>query len=83
VLARASSPTHSKAQPMLILLSICLLSEPTRCREDRIDLSFEARSPAVCLRNSQSALAKWQAEHPEWQVNRWRCAVRGTVPRDL
>ncbi|GJD33056.1 hypothetical protein PMNALOAF_4337 [Methylobacterium adhaesivum] len=68
---------------MLILLSICLLSDPSQCREDRIDLSFEARSPTVCLRNSQSALAKWQAEHPEWHVNRWRCAVRGNVPRDL
>lgn len=68
---------------MLILLSICLLAEPTRCREDKIDLSFEARGPTVCLRNSQSALAKWQAEHPEWHVNRWRCAVRGSVPRDL
>ncbi|MGU3360975.1 hypothetical protein ACLBWX_11630 [Methylobacterium sp. M6A4_1b] len=68
---------------MLILLSICLLAQPSECREDKIDLSFEARSPTVCLRNSQSALAKWQEEHPEWHVTKWRCAVRGSQPRDL
>ncbi|NEU12557.1 hypothetical protein G3T14_10455 [Methylobacterium sp. BTF04] len=68
---------------MLILLSICLVAHPAQCREDRIDLSFESRSPTVCLRNSQSAIAKWQAEHPDWHVNRWRCAVRENLPKDL
>lgn len=68
---------------MFILLSICLLAQPDRCREERINLSFEAANPIVCLRNAQSRLATWQAEHPEWQVNRWRCAVRGGMPKDL
>lgn len=68
---------------MLILLSICLVAEPERCREDRIDLSYEASSPSICLRNSQSAIANWQAAHPEWHINRWRCAVRGSLPKDL
>ncbi len=68
---------------MFILLSICLLAQPDRCREERISLSYEAANPIVCLRNAQSRLATWQAEHPEWQVNRWRCAVRGGMPKDL
>jgi hypothetical protein len=68
---------------MLLLLSVCLLAQPATCREDRIELSYEASSPFVCLRNSQSALAKWQGEHPEWHVERWRCAARGSLPKDL
>ncbi|GJE60300.1 hypothetical protein [Methylobacterium trifolii] len=68
---------------MLILLSICLLAQPDRCREDRIELSYESTSPTVCLRRSQTALADWQAAHPEWHVTRWRCALRGSLPKDL
>ncbi|AWN42461.1 hypothetical protein [Methylobacterium durans] len=68
---------------MMILLSICLLAQPTTCREDKIDLSYEASNPFICLRNSQSALATWQAAHPEWHVERWRCAARGSQPKDL
>ncbi|GJD89111.1 hypothetical protein BHAOGJBA_2637 [Methylobacterium hispanicum] len=68
---------------MFILLSICLLAQPSTCKEDKIDLSFEARSPFVCLRNAQSALATWQESHPEWHVARWRCVARGSQPKDL
>lgn len=68
---------------MLLLLSICLIAQPDQCREDRISMSFEARSPFVCLRHAQSTLATWQAEHPEWHVARWRCAARGSLPKDL
>jgi hypothetical protein len=46
-------------------------------------MSFEKSSPFVCLRNSQSALATWQAAHPEWHVERWRCAAKGSLPKDL
>jgi hypothetical protein len=68
---------------MFILLSICLLSQPSQCREDRISLSYEAANPIVCLRTAQSRLAAWQAAHPEWQINSWRCAARGSLPKDL
>ncbi|HEV7440366.1 MAG TPA: hypothetical protein VGN94_12200 [Methylobacterium sp.] len=68
---------------MMILLSICLLSQPTTCREDRINLSYEASSPFICLRNGQSTIATWQAAHPEWHVARWRCAARGSEPKNL
>lgn len=68
---------------MLILMSVCLLSEPATCREERIDLSYEATSPVVCLRNAQSALAAWQETHPAWHVAKWRCAARSGLPKDL
>lgn len=68
---------------MLLLLSICLIAQPATCREDRIQLSYETANPFLCLRNAQSALAAWQSAHPDWHVERWRCAARGSLPRDL
>ena len=68
---------------MLLLLSICLVAQPSTCREDRIQLSYESTSPFLCLRTAQSSLATWQAAHPEWHVARWRCAARGSLPKEL
>ncbi|GJD43556.1 hypothetical protein AFCDBAGC_1408 [Methylobacterium cerastii] len=68
---------------MLILLSACLLSQPTQCHDDQIPMSYQGTNPFICLRHAQSVLAEWQAAHPELHVAKWRCAVRGTVPRDL
>ena len=68
---------------MLLLLSICLVAQSATCREDRIPLSYEGSNPSVCLRNAQSTLAAWQSAHPEWHVERWRCAARDSLPKDL
>lgn len=68
---------------MLLLLSICLVGQPATCREDRISMSYEGTNPFVCLRNAQSTLAAWQSAHPEWHVERWRCAARGSLLKDL
>ena len=68
---------------MLILLSVCMLSQPGNCHEDRIEMSYEPMSPITCLRNSQSALDTWQAAHPEWHAAKWRCAARANLPKDL
>jgi hypothetical protein len=64
-------------------MAICLLSAPTDCREERLNLSYEPISPMTCLVRSQSAIAEWQQGHPAWHVNRWRCVARGAVPMDL
>jgi len=68
---------------VLILLSACLIAQPATCRDERIELSYEATSAFVCLRHAQGALATWQASHPEWHVARWRCASKETLPKDL
>jgi hypothetical protein len=46
-------------------------------------MSYEGSNPFICLRHSQSALATWQASHPDWHVERWRCAARGSLPKNL
>ncbi len=68
---------------MLILISVCMIAQPSLCHDDRIEMSFDNPNPMICLRNSQSALARWQGEHPTWTIKTWRCAVKGSVPTDL
>jgi len=68
---------------MFLLLSVCLIAQPGQCREERISLPSDNPNPFICLRNSQSTLARWQEEHPEWHVSRWRCAAKGAGPGTL
>ena len=59
---------------MLILLSVCLLSNPSSCHEERLNFSFEHVSSMACMMRSQFAIAEWQQGHPDLQVKRWRCS---------
>lgn len=63
---------------MLILLSVCLLSSPSNCHEERLNFSFETINAMACMVHSQAMIAEWQQGHPAWQVTRWRCAAPGT-----
>jgi hypothetical protein len=68
---------------MLILMSICLLSSPSVCREERLSFSFEDSSPIACMVHSQTKIAEWQESHPTYRVDRWKCVARGKVSQDL
>ncbi|GJD35931.1 hypothetical protein [Methylobacterium aerolatum] len=68
---------------MLLLLSVCLLAQPATCHDEEIPVGGGAANAFICLRNSQSVLAQWQEEHPEYHVEKWRCASRGAAPKKL
>lgn len=66
---------------MLLLLSACLIAQPATCRDEQIPVGGGAANAFICLRNSQSVLAQWQDEHPEWHVEKWRCAANAAPPQ--
>jgi hypothetical protein len=55
-----------------ILLTACLIGEPTTCRDDKIAL-LPGVSLTQCLMTALPQLAKWSEEHPGWHVERWQC----------
>jgi hypothetical protein len=55
-----------------ILLTACLIGEPTTCRDDKITL-LPGVSLTRCLMTAPPHLAKWSEEHPGWHVERWQC----------
>jgi len=60
---------------VLLLLSVCLIAQPATCHDEQVQVSAGMSNPFLCLRNSQSVLAQWSEEHPEFHVERWRCAA--------
>jgi hypothetical protein len=59
-----------------IIISTCLLSDPSVCRDQTIPLLSEV-SPLKCVMAAPPHVAKWNTEHPEWRVVRWQCRVEG------
>jgi hypothetical protein len=59
-----------------LVLVFCLQAAPASCTEQRpvVDLSLQA-----CLVRGQYYASEWLAEHPKWQLSRWRCEQN--VPR--
>lgn len=63
---------------MELVMLVCLLSEPSACREERVVL-MDTVSPLACMIEAQAAIARWKAEHPAWSAKTWRCRVPGSA----
>jgi hypothetical protein len=55
-----------------IVITVCTLSDPARCEEQRIEFSSQF-SLRQCVMNAQPYLAQWIAEHPKWSIKRYHC----------
>jgi hypothetical protein len=55
-----------------IILSSCLVTDPTVCLDHKIPLSSEI-SAIQCMKHAQPYVARWSEEHPRWRVVRWQC----------
>jgi hypothetical protein len=64
-----------------LVIAACLISGD--CRETR--LSFEAHNVSLmtCIITSQTAIAKWHSQNPDWKVTRWSCGVKRQSPQDF
>jgi hypothetical protein len=59
---------------IVIILSTCLIADPSVCRDQIIPLSSEITAMR-CVMMAPPHVARWSMEHPEWRVVRWRCRV--------
>ncbi|MGX5736726.1 hypothetical protein [Bosea thiooxidans] len=55
-----------------IIVSVCLISDPAICHDERIPQRVSA-SPRQCMMSAVPYVAQWNGEHPDWRVVRWRC----------
>jgi hypothetical protein len=60
-----------------ILLSVCLHTDATRCKEDKIPVMAETSTPFECMRFGAYEIVKWTEHHPRWQVAKWTCVQAG------
>ena len=68
---------------MHILLSICLLTSPGTCREEKIDWSLDGAGAMACMVRAQELIAQWHLAHPRWKVAGWRCTPRQSLSNDI
>ena len=55
-----------------LILTICALSAPSNCSEQR--LSFVSEDSLMrCMMRAPPTIAQWVDEHPGQLVTRWRC----------
>jgi hypothetical protein len=55
-----------------LVLTVCAVSSPTTCEEQRLILSWEG-SLAQCTMAAQPYIAQWVGEHPKWTAVKWHC----------
>lgn len=57
-----------------LIVVACLIAQPARCEE--FALPFQQPMGIMeCMRDSQFHLAEWLAEHSDWVVRKWSCAI--------
>ena len=63
---------------MAIILSACLLSDPSVCRDYKIQIQEDVDA-VTCALYAAPYFVPWSDEHPGWQIKRWHC---GPVSED-
>jgi hypothetical protein len=56
-----------------LVIAACLVTG--ECQESR--LTYDARDVSLmtCMVAGQAEIARWQQQHPAWQIKRWHCGI--------
>lgn len=60
-----------------LLVSVCLVTEPQRCRDVTLTYADENLTQMQCVFGAQAEIAKWIEAHPQWALKRWTCQRAG------
>jgi len=58
-----------------IVLSVCMIDTPDRCKDVRLSYMAETVTPFECMMYGQSEIAKWTEGHPNWKISKWSCGT--------
>jgi hypothetical protein len=64
-----------------IVVAVCLIDDPSRCKDVRLSFIADSVSPMECMMNGQLEAAKWLESHPKWQLKRWSCGIAGQLAK--
>jgi hypothetical protein len=60
-----------------LVMTLCLVGDPHRCRDYNLTIADEDVSMLSCMMISQQVIAKWATEHPgvveNWVIKKWKC----------
>jgi hypothetical protein len=81
VLPAPSIYAENELSMVEILFSVCHVTDPARCKEERLSFLAESVSPHQCMTVGLLEIAKWSEAHPNWWVRRWTCGPAGRVAK--
>jgi hypothetical protein len=64
-----------------LIVSVCLIADPLRCKDITLIFDGESVSPMQCMMGAQPEIAKWIDEHPKWALKRWTCQPAGRIAK--
>jgi hypothetical protein len=56
-----------------IVLSVCLLANPSDCKDVSLSQMGEKVTPYACMFRGQVAASRWAEGHPEYKIAKWKC----------
>lgn len=57
---------------LAIIISACLVSDPTSCKDYRVPLD-ESVDASKCMMNAPPHIARWAAAHPGLVITKFQC----------
>jgi hypothetical protein len=64
-----------------LVVSVCLIDNPTKCKDVSLVYMAESVTPMQCMMMSPPEIAKWTEGHPNWFAKRWTCRPAGQVAK--
>lgn len=56
-----------------LVISVCLLSEPTRCKDVHVTTMEDMIIPYHCAMQANVEVPKYIEAHPQYFARRWQC----------
>lgn len=64
-----------------LVLSVCFVADPGRCKDVHLTYMAEAVTPHQCMMYGQPEISKWMEGNPNWRLQKWRCGVPHQVAK--
>jgi hypothetical protein len=64
-----------------LLLAVCLIDEPSACKDVSLTFDPESVSLLQCVMGAQPQLAEWSEAHPKWRIAHWSCGIAGKLAK--
>ncbi len=64
-----------------LVMAVCMIDQPSRCKDVTINFAAENLTVNRCLMSGQLEMAKWIGEHPNWVIRKYTCRQAGEVAK--
>ena len=64
-----------------LVIAACLATG--ECKESRLTYDAHDVSLLTCMIAGQADVARWQQQHPAWQIKRWHCGIAREYSQSL